>query len=150
MTAALLSIAELAVEIERERMRGNTVALVNGVFDLLHAGHARLLSIAARDADIVIVALDTDLRVRETKGPTRPINSLRDRSAVIASIRWVNYVTTFGSLQAYHDLLDAIRPDLLVKGTEYQGREIVGAEKVPRIVFAPRTHSSSEILARFS
>lgn len=144
----LLTISKLAEVIAVERMRGNTVAFVNGVFDLVHAGHVCLLAIAAQEADIVVVALDSDTRVTALKGPGRPVCPLADRAKVVAAVRHVHYVTGFATIAELDLIIDTIRPDVLVKGTEYFGRPIHGADRIPELAFAPQTHSSSELIQR--
>lgn len=136
--------------IETERMRGHTIAFVNGCFDLFHAGHASMLAQAKREADIVVVAIDSDARVRELKGPGRPLFPLTDRWRVLACVRMVDYVTWFASVDELLEVIDIVKPDVMVKGRDYQGKEIVGADRVGKIVFADVTHSSTLLVDRLN
>jgi rfaE bifunctional protein nucleotidyltransferase chain/domain len=137
--------ADLIRAIEIERMRGNTIALANGCFDLFHAGHAGLFEIAAREADIVVAALDSDTRVRALKGPDRPLCPLADRARVIGALRAVHYVTSFATLSELDSLFDQLRPDVLVKGAEYRFQPVRGNAICRDLVFVPQLHSSSRI-----
>ena len=78
------------------REAGATVVFTNGCFDILHAGHVRYLEQAKSYGDILVLGLNTDASVRENKGPQRPINSERDRAAVVGALRAVDYVVLFG------------------------------------------------------
>lgn len=140
---------ELAVELESIRS-GQTVALANGCFDLFHVGHVGLFETAGDVADIVVVALDGDERVRALKGEGRPAFPLWQRAEVVAACRHVSYVTWFHDLDDYQRMLAALKPDVLVKGEDYREKPIVGWRDVLQIVFAPVVASSSAILGRIN
>lgn len=134
-------------------MRGRTVALVNGCFDVVHADHARLFAIAAAEADVVVVAIDTDERIRILKGSTRPVCWLSDRACVVGAMRYVAYVTSFDSVLALREIIAAIQPDVLVKGAEYAERDLPECDGAPsmRVVFSPHaTDSTTAILRRLA
>lgn len=114
---------------ERIRAAGRTIAFTNGCFDLLHRGHLRSLELAASAADELVVALNSDASVSGLKGPGRPILGQDDRAALIASLRPVSAVTIFAEPTPLECILQ-IRPDVLVKGSEYSEEEIVGAREV--------------------
>ncbi len=125
----VLARAELAAWSRAEREAGRTVAFTNGCFDLLHAGHLWSLSEAARQADSLLVALNDDASVRALKGPARPFVPAADRAALIAALRPVAAVTIFCEPTPLETIL-LVRPDVLVKGSEYEDSGIVGAREV--------------------
>ena len=111
------------------RRRGLRVVFTNGVFDLLHPGHVRILRAARAQGDALVVGLNSDASVRRLKGPQRPVQALAARAAVLAALRDVDLVVPFGEDTPLRLIL-ALRPDVLVKGADYAGREIVGAREV--------------------
>jgi D-beta-D-heptose 7-phosphate kinase/D-beta-D-heptose 1-phosphate adenosyltransferase len=108
---------------------GRTIAFTNGCFDLLHSGHLASLTQAAEGADELVVALNSDASVRRLKGPGRPLLPEADRAALIAALRPVSAVTIFAEPTPLETILQ-IRPDVLVKGSEYTEEDIVGAPEV--------------------
>lgn len=116
-------------ELTRRRQLGQRVAFTNGCFDVLHAGHVQYLQEGRAQADMLVVGLNSDASVRRLKGNDRPINSVEARSAVLAGLHAVDYVVTFDEPTPLA-LIEAIRPDVLVKGADYRAHEIVGAELV--------------------
>jgi D-glycero-beta-D-manno-heptose 1-phosphate adenylyltransferase len=135
------------------RQSGHTIALANGCFDLLHVGHVRYLEAAAREADLLVVALNDDAAVRRLKGEGRPIMAAADRAELIAAIRCVDFVVLFPELTV-GPLLQALRPDVHCKGTDYTVESVPEREIVRAyggriaIVGDPKDHSTSELLAR--
>jgi rfaE bifunctional protein nucleotidyltransferase chain/domain len=131
--------------------QGRTLALTNGCFDLLHVGHVRLLIAASTQAEILVVALNTDESVRESKGEGRPLVPLEERMEILAAIEGIDYVTSFPEALA-GDLLDALRPDVYVKGTDWTQETVPEREVVTayggRIAICgdEKRHSSTEIL----
>ncbi len=118
MTARIvMDYRELAPLLEKERNQGRSVALANGCFDVLHVGHVRLLSDARGEADVLVVALNTDESARQSKGPKRPWVPLAERAEIIAALEGVQFVTSFPEPTA-DSLLDTLRPDVHVKGTD--------------------------------
>lgn len=109
--------------------RENKIVFTNGCFDLLHPGHVYYLNEARKKGDILVVALNTDESVQKIKGPTRPINNLKDRSQVMAALECVDYVTYFGEDTPLKIILK-LMPDVVVKGGDYKISEIVGAKEV--------------------
>lgn len=148
-----LDYRRLAERLESVRKSGLRLALTNGCFDVLHVGHVRLLREARAQGDLLVVALNDDASVRANKGDARPWVPLEERAEVIASLRGVDYVTSFGEPTAA-ELLATLRPDVHVKGTDWT------AETVPEraIVEAyggtiaicgdPKTHSSTALIRR--
>ena len=94
------------------------IVLTNGCFDILHAGHVRYLEEARSQGDFLVVAVNSDASVSELKGPNRPVNTASDRCAVLAGLRFVDAVTVFDSKRAT-SVIEAIRPDVYVKGGDY-------------------------------
>ncbi len=144
---------ELAPRLEAERTGRRSIALANGCFDILHVGHIRMLAEARGLADVLVVALNTDESVRESKGEGRPFVPLEERMEIIAALRGIDYVTSFPEATA-GPLIEALKPDLQVKGTD-RGLDTVPEREIVerhggRIVFCgdPKTHSSRELLRR--
>ena len=111
------------------RRQGWRVGFTNGCFDLLHPGHVSLLKQAKATCDRLVVGLNSDASVRRLKGPDRPIQSEGSRSSVLASLAVVDLVVIFHE-ETPLDLIDALRPDVLVKGSDYAVDEVVGAEQM--------------------
>ena len=143
----------LAEELRARRKEGRTLALANGCFDVLHVGHVRLLQEAKDAADLLVVALNTDDSVRDIKGPGRPYVPLEERMEVIAALEGVDAVTSFPEPTA-EGLLEALRPDVHVKGTDWTADTVPEKDTVlkygGRILIAgdEKTHSSSELIER--
>lgn len=118
--------------------------IVNGTFDILHSGHVELLEYAKTLGDHLIVAIDTDRRVKKLKGLSRPIINEKNRKKVLESIRWIDEVMVFDSDD---DLIKIIKScDIMVKGSDYTGKSIIGEDLI-KIVFYDRTeHSTTSII----
>jgi rfaE bifunctional protein nucleotidyltransferase chain/domain len=135
-----------------DRRAGRTIALANGCFDLLHAGHVRYLQGAAAEADRLIVAVNDD-RTAGTKGPGRPILAAADRAELVAAIRGVDYVTIFPE-PTVAALLTLLQPDVHCKGTDYTADSVPERDTVLAyggriaIVGDPKGHSTRDLLAR--
>ena len=115
--------------VSRIKAEGQRVVMTNGCFDLLHPGHVTYLSQAAALADVLIVAVNDDASVARLKGADRPINGIESRMSVLAGLRAVSYVVPF-SEDTPARLIEAISPDVLVKGGDYAITEIAGHEHV--------------------
>ena len=105
------------------------MVFTNGCFDILHAGHVTYLEKAAKLGDILVVALNTDASTQRLKGPTRPINPLKDRAKVIAALESVSLVTWFDD-DTPLNLIKKVMPDVLVKGGDWKPKTIVGYAEV--------------------
>ena len=128
----------------------NTVWL-NGTFDVLHAGHIELFRQArklAGPSGRVIVGTDSDERIRELKGPTRPINNLIDRVDFLRAIKYIDGVVTFSSADELEARIKQFSPDILLIGDDYIDKPIIGSQFAKKIVFFPRYGglSSSRII----
>ncbi|MFQ5586870.1 MAG: D-glycero-beta-D-manno-heptose 1-phosphate adenylyltransferase [Thermodesulfobacteriota bacterium] len=111
------------------REEGKTTVFTNGCFDIIHAGHVRYLSKARGLGDILIVGLNSDASVRRIKGNRRPVVPQRERAEVLAALECVDYVVIFNEPTPLA-LIEAIEPDILVKGADWAGNDIVGADIV--------------------
>jgi D-beta-D-heptose 7-phosphate kinase/D-beta-D-heptose 1-phosphate adenosyltransferase len=139
-------LPHLLKDIERRRRskspdgKSPTIVFTNGVFDILHAGHVKYMNFAKQQGDVLIVGVNSDDSVKRLKGPTRPVNTLADRMAVLAGLQSVDYVVSFSD-DTPIDLIQAIQPDVLVKGEDYSGKEVVGREILEarggKVILAP-------------
>lgn len=135
------------------RPRDARVVFTNGVFDLLHAGHLQSLEAARAWGDCLVVGVNTDASTRRLKGATRPYQPETDRARLLAGLRCVDAVTLFDE-DTPAELIAALLPDVLVKGADYEGRDVVGADAVRaaggevRLVELVEGRSTSEIAAR--
>lgn len=127
----VLRASELGNKIRILRKAGKKIVFTNGCFDVLHAGHVRLLTKARTLGDILLVAVNSDASVRKLKGAGRPLVKLRDRLEVLSALETVDHVISF-SEDTPEKLIGKIRPDILVKGADYRPSEIVGAALVKR------------------
>ena len=138
---------------ERLRGRGKRIVFTNGCFDILHAGHAQYLRKAASLGDLLVVGVNSDASVRRLKGAGRPLQPAADRAYLLASLQAVSFVVVF-SEDTPAALIEEVAPDILVKGGDWKGKEIVGADfvrarggKVRTIRFLPG-RSTTAILTR--
>jgi rfaE bifunctional protein nucleotidyltransferase chain/domain len=153
MTATIVpDYRDLVPELDQQRSAGRTVALANGCFDLLHVGHVRMLAEAREEADVLVVALNSDESVRANK-PDRPLVPLDERMEIVAALAGVDYVTSFDEPTA-GPLLETLRPEVQIKGTDRTPESVPERDIVfgygGRIAICgdPKTHSSSELIER--
>jgi D-beta-D-heptose 7-phosphate kinase/D-beta-D-heptose 1-phosphate adenosyltransferase len=143
----------LCHELESRRRLGQRIAFTNGCFDVLHAGHVQYLQEARDQADVLVVGLNSDASVRALKGASRPIHNAEDRALVLAGLQAVDYICVFPEPTPLA-LIQALRPDVLVKGADYRKEEVVGAAFVEayggRVYLAPlrEGYSTTRILQR--
>ena len=127
----------LAEAVAAARQAGRRVVLTNGVFDLLHVGHARLLAECRARGDLVVVGVNSDASVRAlAKGPDRPLVPEADRAELVAALGAVDLVTIFGDVTA-HDLVALVRPDVYVKGGDYRPDDAPDDDARPVLPEAP-------------
>lgn len=112
-----------------------TTAFCNGCFDLLAPHHVEFLRRSAEFGDTLIVGVNSDASVRRLKGEGRPIYTEAERVAMLLAVRWVDLVIVFDSEQDLADILARIKPDVLVKGEEYRGKPVTGAEHAERVEY---------------
>ncbi|HEY5339124.1 MAG TPA: D-glycero-beta-D-manno-heptose-7-phosphate kinase [Rhizomicrobium sp.] len=127
--AKVLNLANLKTRVETWKHDGLKVGFTNGCFDILHLGHIRLLEFSKNHCDRLIVALNSDASVRRLKGAGRPINGETDRAEILAALAMADAVIVFDQ-DTPQDVIEAIAPDVLVKGADYAIEQIVGAEFV--------------------
>lgn len=121
-----------------------TKVVVNGSFDILHLGHLKLLEVArAYPNSYVLVLTDSDRRIKELKGPTRPIHNEYERCTFLFALKFVDRVETFDSDEELEKLIRDFKPDVMVKGSDYRGKKIIGAEYCKEIKFYDRLEKYS-------
>ena len=120
----------------------------NGTFDILHPGHMQLFKVARSLGDKVIVATDTDEKIKKDKGEHRPVNDLCYRVAMLEAIKYIDVVLTFGDRQELEGLIQLYTPDILLLGDDWQGGDVVGIEHAKGVRFLPRVggYASSKTL----
>jgi len=123
----------LAKKISAFKKSGKKIVFTNGCFDLIHAGHIRTFQKAKTFGDILVVAINTDASVRRLKGKNRPVVGQQNRAKVLAGLEAVDFVTFF-SEDTPLEILELLRPDVLVKGANYKLSEIVGRQCVKKVV----------------
>lgn len=124
-----------------------TKIVVNGTFDILHSGHVEMLNYAKSLGAYLLVLIDSDRRVKELKGNTRPVNNQRDRQFLLKNLKAVNDVWIFDNDKELVEKIKFFTPDIMVKGSDYINTPIIGQEFVKRIEFYDRTdHSTTKII----
>jgi|SRR5664279_955539 len=148
-----MSLEQIILRFGREKRNGRKVVFTNGCFDLLHPGHIRSLEAARALGDVLIVGLNSDESLRELKGPNRPVIPEQERAEILASLECVDAVTIFPELTPQR-VIAALLPDVLVKGGDWPGDQIVGREEVEvaggivaRVDIVPG-YSTTEILQK--
>lgn len=153
MSDKLKSRDEIAAIAGQARRSGQTIVFTNGCFDLLHRGHVHVLRQAKAAGDLLIVGINSDVSVKSIKGATRPILPELDRVELIAAMEMVNYVVLFDEPDPYR-LIDAVKPNVLAKGGDWSGENIIGADIVERnggrVTVIPylKGYSTTEIIER--
>ncbi|MBN2231460.1 MAG: D-glycero-beta-D-manno-heptose-7-phosphate kinase [Deltaproteobacteria bacterium] len=146
---------EAAVQVRRWQAQGQRVVFTNGCFDLLHAGHIKLIESAARFGDRLVIGLNADASVRRLKGEGRPILSEDERATLLSALAEVDLVVIFAE-DTPLELIDVLGPDVLVKGSDYNIDRVVGRELVERrggrveLVDLRAGHSTTSIVARIA
>jgi len=118
---------------KRLKEQGRKVIFTNGCFDILHRGHATYLQKAKELGDILILGLNSDESIRRLKGAERPINNLEDRAFLIGALESIDFVVPFWEDTPY-ELIKLIQPNILVKGADYDGKEVVGSDIADEVV----------------
>jgi len=149
----LKTLEELKAIVVVARNNGKKVAFTNGCFDLLHRGHVHVLREAKACGDLLIVGINSDESVKQIKGPTRPVLPESDRCELLGAMEMVDYVVLFDEPDP-HDLISAVRPDVLVKGGDWNAEKIIGADLVEeaggRVAVVPyiKGFSTTELIER--
>lgn len=126
---------EIKHVIARHKKKGKKVVFTNGCFDILHKGHVRYLTEAKKLGDILVVGLNSDSSVSRIK-PGRPINPQKDRAEVLSALCMVDYVTIFEEDTPYK-LIKSVQPDVLVKGADWDIKDIIGSDIVKEVRTIP-------------
>ena len=153
MHPAVVTLDELILRFGREKRNGKRVVFTNGCFDVLHPGHIHSLEAARALGDCLIVGLNGDESVRALKGPDRPVLPAEERAEILASLESVDAVVVFEDLTP-QKVIAALLPDVLVKGGDWPGNQIVGREGVEAaggrvvLVDAVPGYSTTQILKR--
>jgi len=134
---------------QRLKTQGKKVVFTNGCFDILHKGHVSYLNIAKSFGDILILGLNSDNSVKRLKGEDRPINTEDDRAYILSALECVDYVVIFDEDTPY-ELIKKVQPDILVKGADYEGKEVVGSDiaKETRLVEFVQGRSTTKIIEK--
>ena len=111
---------------------------VNGTFDVLHRGHLDLLNYAKSLGEYVIVGIDSDERVKQMKGSSRPINCLMDRAHMLANLKSVDEVRFFGNDKELENLVKDVKPDIMVVGSDWKGKSVIGSYWAAKLIFFDR------------
>jgi D-beta-D-heptose 7-phosphate kinase/D-beta-D-heptose 1-phosphate adenosyltransferase len=124
------------------------VVFINGCFDILHRGHLELFKYASNLGDKVVVAIDSDEKVRKDKGPGRPINNLKDRKFFLSRLKGIDEILDFGSREELENLVKQVSPDIMIVGSDWRTKTIVGARYAKEIKFFERIsgYSTTKIL----
>ena len=120
----------------------------NGCFDVLHRGHIELFKYAKSRGDKLIVGVDSDKKVRKDKGKGRPINNQEDRIEMLRSIKYIDEVWCFNSTEELRDVIKINKPDIMVIGSDWKGKPVIGEEHTKELVFFDRVgdYSTTKIL----
>jgi len=116
---------------------------VNGAFDVLHSGHLDLLDFASILGGRLLVAIDTDRRIEYNKGKGRPFNNLSTRKYIMSMLKPVNSVAVFDTDEELLSIIRNYKPDVMVKGSDWKGKRIIGEEYCKEVVFYERTNGQS-------
>ncbi len=149
----IVTLSKLSELLPPLRAAGANIALANGAFDMIHVGHVRYLQAAAKLADILVVAVNSDSSVKMSKGNSRPIIPEEERAEMVAALTGVDYVVIFNE-KSVSEVIRAIRPDFHVKGTDYTPENVPESALVKefggRVVIAgdPKNHSSTQIIKK--
>ena len=121
---------------------------VNGCFDILHRGHFELFNYAKSLGEVLVVGVDSDEKVAQDKGPDRPYNKLEDRVYALESLKAIDKVMVFDNKEHLEWLVEITKPDILVVGSDWKGKEIVGGQYAKEIVYFDRIgdYSTTDIL----
>jgi D-beta-D-heptose 7-phosphate kinase/D-beta-D-heptose 1-phosphate adenosyltransferase len=122
--------------------------IVNGTFDILHRGHIEMLNFARSQGSYLLVCIDSDRLVRELKGESRPINNQEDRKFALDNLKCVDAVWIFDTQEELEHICKLVKPDLMVKGSDYEGQPITGSQYCGSIKYYPlvKNYSTSKII----
>ena len=147
----IMTRAKLSAFVKKAKKEGKKIVFTNGCFDILHAGHVSSIEFAKSKGDILVLGLNSDASVKRLKGPKRPINKQADRALVVASLGAVDAVCIF-TQDTPLELIKIVKPDVLVKGTDYKNKEVVGEQFAGRVVLFPlvKGRSTTNLINKIS
>jgi rfaE bifunctional protein nucleotidyltransferase chain/domain len=124
------------------------IVWTNGCFDILHKGHIELFKYAKSFGDKLFIGIDSDEKVKKDKGNDRPFNNVKDRREVLEAIKYIDGVFIFNDTQGLDDLIRVVGPDIMVIGSDWKGKTVVGEQHVNKLVFFDRlkNYSTTNIL----
>lgn len=111
------------------------IIFVNGCFDVIHRGHIELFKYAKSLGDLLVVAIDSDRRVKNMKGQTRPINNQSDRKFVLESIKYIDNVKIFENATQLTEIVNHLKPDIMVVGSDYRDKMVIGSQYAKELKF---------------
>jgi len=129
MNSKLVASGDIPPLLKTLKKKNKRIVFTNGCFDLIHAGHIKLLKEARKYGDILILGLNSDSSIKKIKGPFRPILKQKARIDTLASIEFIDYIVIFNETTTLR-LIKKIKPDVLIKGGDWQKEDIVGSEFV--------------------
>jgi rfaE bifunctional protein nucleotidyltransferase chain/domain len=142
----ILERKRLKEKVEALRKNGKKIAFTNGCFDILHVGHVRYLTEARKNADILILALNSDSSVRAIKGEKRPLVPEEERAEVLAAIECIDFITIFQESTPL-ELINLLKPDFLIKGGDWPEDKVVGRDEIKkwggRVIIIPEIKGKS-------
>jgi D-beta-D-heptose 7-phosphate kinase/D-beta-D-heptose 1-phosphate adenosyltransferase len=133
----IIGLPSLKKKLSALRKAGKTIAFTNGCFDLMHMGHVTYLEAAKgtpKANRILIVGLNSDKSISTIKGPSRPICPQKSRASVLAALACVDFVVLFNEATPYN-LIKAVKPDVLIKGADWKGKDVVGSDIARKVEF---------------
>ena len=120
-----------------------SLVFTNGCFDILHRGHLEMFRFCKTKADFLLVGIDSDTRVKKLKGQSRPINCENDRKLMLESIRWIDKVVIFNDEQQLSELIKNSQPDIMVVGSDYKNKNVIGSNFAKQLIFFERLNEYS-------
>lgn len=124
------------------------IVFTNGCFDILHVGHIKLLEYCKSLGDLLIIGIDSDMRISKNKGHNRPIHSAQDRRTILSAIKYVDQVQIFDSDKELSDLVKLVSPSTMVVGSDWKNKKVIGSEFAGELKFFDRleNYASSKII----
>ena len=127
----------------------DNIVWCNGTFDILHPGHIELFKVGKSLGDKLIVATDTDEKIRQDKGSSKPVNNLCDRISMLQAIKYIDEVLYFGNRKELEGLIELYSPDILLLGDDWRGGDVVGRQYAKEVKFLPRlNYSTTKIIEK--
>lgn len=132
----MVTLKKLCSLVNKYNKQNKKIVFTNGCFDIIHAGHIKLLKEAKKQGDVLIVGINSDSSIRRIKGKERPIINQKQRAAILSAIKYVDHVVIYNELTPYK-LIKKLKPHILVKGSDYKLNEVVGRSLVKKVILVP-------------